>query len=118
MRWHFRRQDKETGARLSRQADKKSIGRHHPRRGSLCPKLIAHLLDLRGLCFKRRREGLNFLLLLGYGRLLLSSAQRYGDGIGVGVARSSAARQPAPAQTFRTSSCETSCAIKSGSAVE
>ena len=34
----------------------------------MCFKLVAHLLDLRGLRFGGFREGLNFLLLLRDGR--------------------------------------------------
>jgi hypothetical protein len=45
----------------------RSIVCHHA--GSLCPKLVAHLLDLRGLRFKGCGEGLNLLLLLCDGRL-------------------------------------------------
>ena len=45
--------------RLSRQADKRSIVGHHTRSRSLCPKLVAHLLDLRGLRFEGCREGRN-----------------------------------------------------------
>ena len=58
--------------RLSCQADKGSIVRHHTRSRSLCPKLVAHLLDLRGLRFEGCREGLNFVLLLRTVSLLRS----------------------------------------------
>ena len=53
--------------RLSRQADKRSIVRHDTRSGSLCPKLVAHLLDLCGLrfegCLKLRNGCFQFLHL-------------------------------------------------------
>jgi hypothetical protein len=41
---------------------------HYARSRSLCPNLVTHLLDLRGLRFEGCHEGLNFLLLLRDGR--------------------------------------------------
>ena len=45
----------------------RSIISHDPRSKSLCPNLVAHFLDLRGLRFEGRGEHLNLFLLLGDG---------------------------------------------------
>jgi hypothetical protein len=58
------------GRRVAAKRQPDSITGNSLRKGSLCAKLVAHLLDLRRLFFEGRGKGCNVLLLLGDGRRL------------------------------------------------